>query len=146
MKQREILWRYNICTHKHKMKKKQACKHTHTYRKVCLGTCNSTGVQGCWLVPVCSVCLTLTCLSCCLASKSVWCHTYSKYLPLCLSMLLLPSYPSVFVVARLSICGSVPQNVSHIKGTFLSAPRTESSHHISLFVSSAGDELKSEMW
>ncbi len=128
------------------VKKKQACEdlHTHTNSRVCLGTCDSTRVQQCLHVPICSVCLLLTvCYAACLQI-----HLMSHLQSLPASVLVcavFPNWPSVFAAACLSFCGSAPQNVPHIKGTFLSPPQTESSHYISLFVSSAGDELKSEM-
>lgn len=118
-------------------KKKQACKdlhtHTHTRGRVCLRRCNSTGVLG---LAVCSVCLSAHQSVMLFGLQSVCCHTYSNHLPLCLYMLPFPFCPSSSLFAFLSICSSEPQNVSLIKGSFLSA--TESSRYISPSVSSAG--------
>lgn len=140
-----------IFNHQHREtttdKKKQVYKDTHRH--------TTTHRQGyvlghvipqehwavCMSLFVLSLCL-LICLPCCLAwGPSDVLPTISSLLYVCPCFFSLSAHLSVLSCLPISI--SMPQTVSHIKGTFLSALQIEKPHYISLFVLSAGDESKS---
>lgn len=117
-------------------------RHNYTQAGARLGTHNSTGALSCLHVPVCSVTLPAHLSAMLFGLRSIWCLTYNKFPPVRLSMLFsLSAHLSVLFCRSISI--SMPQTVSHIKGTFLSALQIEKPHYISLFVLSTGDESKS---
>lgn len=118
-------------------------RHNYTQAGARLGTHNSTGALSCLHVPVCSVTLPAHLSAMLFGLRSIWCLTYNKFPPVRLSMLFFPLSAHLSVLFCRSISISMPQIVSHIKGTFLSALQIEKPHYISLFVLSAGDKSKS---
>lgn len=118
-------------------------RHNYTQAGARLGTHNSTGALSCLHVPVCSVTLPAHLSAMLFGLRSIWCLTYNKFPPVRLSMLFFPLSAHLSVLFCRSISISMPQTVSHIKGTFLSALQIEKPHYISLFVLSAGDKSKS---
>lgn len=117
---------------------KPACKDQHTYARLHLGTCNSTGVLGCLHVPVCSVCLPAHLSVMLFGLQSICCCTYSNNLPLCLYALPFPFCPSV----RLSVCLQFSAPKCSTYQRYFSFCNRKLSLHLTPFVSSAGDELK----
>lgn len=129
MKQQEILWRRDRLKHKKKRHEREKTQK-HTQSRVCLGTCSSTGVQGC---PHVSVCLLLACPS----------HFYDVT-PTVTTCLYYPLFcSSVFMFACLSICRSVPLKRFTYQRSFSFSTWKRKSHYIPLSISIAGDKLKS---
>lgn len=91
--------------------KTQMCKDPQTHTECVLGHVipqECRDVCTFWFV------LSVSCSPVCHAFGFKWCHFYSNHLPLCFC-------PSDFLVACLSIGGSVPQNDSHIRTEHLTA-------------------------
>lgn len=109
-------------------------RHNYTQAGARLGTHNSTGALSCLHVPVCSVTLPAHLSAMLFGLRSIWCLTYNKFPPVRLSMLFFPLSAHLSVLFCRSFSISMPQTVSHIKGTFLSALQIEKPHYISLFV------------
>ena len=114
--------------------------HTHTGRSV-FGSCNSTGIQCCFMFPFApSACLLIHLPQRLTSSLSVLIPTVTFGLCVCSCIFSPSACLSLLACLSVALC---PKLLHITRGTFLSAPRTESSLPISHLILSTKDESKS---